>query len=450
MKCKTWLQRAAAAAAALCMAVSFTVPARAEQAVAVYGSYSHNGGGWYPAINNLSMEQFRDMPPEKRWEICGTAYEGVSINKGISYGEYGIEEGTHIQLEKPIQGDLYIACWTKANSGVNNSVSAVVGASPVFGNLKVLSMNKVVLTQIDGGCSAIVSGTADLYAKEVWLENKHGGPAVGENLIADSAGDVIVHGEGSLPTVGGNVRVAAGGALRFEGGDREAIGGKLVVTTAQSVFVECGDAVTGSGADITCDGPVVLHSTGGEPLGRVRLRRTDDDFTLLLGSSAEDAAVVRDTSILNGRTDIDASYLEIRQGRPDDVLDPVEPEEPGGAEPAGNGAGIAIAAVAIGGAAIVGGYEVTTRVMLHNMLPEGAVIPANRGQLALLVWNTAGRPEPAGTPSFVDVADPDMARAAQWCTEQGILDARGDRFEPEGWTPKFKVIEVWNKAFPKQ
>ena len=84
----------------------------------------------------------------------------------------------------------------------------------------------------------------------------------------------------------------------------------------------------------------------------------------------------------------------------------------------------------------------------NDLLPEGAAIPANRGQLALLVWNTAGRPEPAGAPAFADVTDPDMAKAAQWCTEQGTMGAKGDRFEPEGWTPKFKVIEVWNKAFP--
>ena len=132
---------------------------------------------------------------------------------------------------------------------------------------------------------------------------------------------------------------------------------------------------------------------------------------------------------------------------PDEDLDPgfgVEPESSDG------GAGAAIAGVAIGGAAIWGGYEIATRVILNGLLPEGAAIPANRGQLALLVWNTAGRPEPAGAPAFADVTDPDMAKAAQWCTEQGTMDAKGDRFEPEGWTPKFKVIEVWNKAFPKQ
>ncbi|MFR5576015.1 MAG: InlB B-repeat-containing protein [Faecalibacterium sp.] len=132
--------------------------------------------------------------------------------------------------------------------------------------------------------------------------------------------------------------------------------------------------------------------------------------------------------------------------------DPDEPiDEDFGVEPAPmDTTGGAIAAVAVGGAAIWGGYEIATRVILNGLLPEGAAIPANRGQLALLIWTEKGKPEPAAQPAFADVTDPDMAKAAQWCTEQGTMDAKGDRFEPEGWTPKFKVIEVWNKAFPKQ
>ena len=129
---------------------------------------------------------------------------------------------------------------------------------------------------------------------------------------------------------------------------------------------------------------------------------------------------------------------------PDFDVDPVDDGSGAG------GAGAAIAAVAVGGAAIWGGYEIATRVILNGLLPEGAAIPANRGQLALFIWTEKGKPEPAAQPAFADVADADMAKAAQWCTEQGTMDAKGDRFEPEGWTPKFKVIEVWNKAFPKQ
>ena len=148
----------------------------------------------------------------------------------------------------------------------------------------------------------------------------------------------------------------------------------------------------------------------------------------------------------NGPVELVAQWSASPVARPD----PDEPlDEDFGVEPAPmDTTGGTIAAVAVGGAAIWGGYEIATRVILHSLLPEGAVIPANRGQLALLVWNTAGRPEPAGAPAFADVTDPDMAKAAQWCTEQGTMAAKGDRFEPEGWTPKFKVIEVWNKAFP--
>ena len=132
--------------------------------------------------------------------------------------------------------------------------------------------------------------------------------------------------------------------------------------------------------------------------------------------------------------------------------DPDEPiDEDFGVEPAPmDTTGGTIAAVAVGGAAIWGGYEIATRIILNGLLPEGAAIPANRGQLALLIWTEKGKPEPAAQPAFADVADPDMAKAAQWCTEQGTMATKGDRFEPEGWTPKFKVIEVWNKAFPKQ
>ena len=134
------------------------------------------------------------------------------------------------------------------------------------------------------------------------------------------------------------------------------------------------------------------------------------------------------------------------------VAGPDEPiDEDFGVEPAPmDTTGGAIAAVAVGGAAIWGGYEIATRVILHNLLPEGAAIPANRGQLALLIWTEKGKPEPAAQPAFADITDAEQAKAAQWCVEQGTMATKGDRFEPEGWTPKFKVIEVWNKAFPKQ
>lgn len=135
----------------------------------------------------------------------------------------------------------------------------------------------------------------------------------------------------------------------------------------------------------------------------------------------------------------------------DEVKEPDLPDDSSAPADTGSTAGGAIAAVAVGGAAVWGSYELVTRVMLHSLLPEGAAIPASRGQLALLVWNTAGHPEPVNAPAFADVTDPDTARAAQWCVEQGLLTLKKDgSFDPDGWTPKFRVIQVWNKAFPKQ
>ena len=132
--------------------------------------------------------------------------------------------------------------------------------------------------------------------------------------------------------------------------------------------------------------------------------------------------------------------------------DPDEPiDEDFGVEPAPmDTTGGTIAAVAVGGAAIWGGYEIATRVILNDLLPEGAAIPANRGQLALLIWTEKGKPEPAAQPAFADITDAEQAKAAQWCVEQGLLDAREGKFESDGWMPKFKTIEIWNKAFPKK
>ena len=129
---------------------------------------------------------------------------------------------------------------------------------------------------------------------------------------------------------------------------------------------------------------------------------------------------------------------------------PVYGDEPSGEStdigtaPAGD-AGGALAAVALGGAALWGGYEVATRVILHKLLPEGAAIPKTQAQLAVLLWNTAGQPEPVNEPAFADV-DAATAKAAQWCTEQGYLSGT---FKPDKRVAKYNVIRAWNKAFPK-
>ena len=130
--------------------------------------------------------------------------------------------------------------------------------------------------------------------------------------------------------------------------------------------------------------------------------------------------------------------------------DPDEPVVDGG-DGSGVGAVLAIA----GGAAVVGAagfgiYELATRAILKDLLPEGAAIPATRGELALLLWQNAGKPEPAALPAFADTADVETAKAAQWCTEQGLLTAEDGAFHPEQKVTKYRVIRVWKQAAAPQ
>ncbi len=155
-----------------------------------------------------------------------------------------------------------------------------------------------------------------------------------------------------------------------------------------------------------------------------------------------------------GTVDLTASWMSGAIERPDPEDPNTEPLDPGftvDPEPAAktDTAGAALVAAAVGGAAVWGGYEVATRVLLHKLLPEGAAIPKTRAELALLLWNAAGQPEPAAVPAFADVADPETAKAAQWCTEQGCLTVKEpDRFQPDKHVTKYRVIDCWNKAFP--
>lgn len=137
---------------------------------------------------------------------------------------------------------------------------------------------------------------------------------------------------------------------------------------------------------------------------------------------------------------------------PEPDPDPV-PDEPviDGGDGSGFGAVLAVA----GGAAVVGAagfgiYELATRAILKDLLPEGTAIPATRGELALLLWQNAGKPEPAALSAFADTADTETAKAAQWCTEQGLLTAEDGAFHPEQKVSKYRVIRVWKQAVAPQ
>ena len=112
-----------------------------------------------------------------------------------------------------------------------------------------------------------------------------------------------------------------------------------------------------------------------------------------------------------------------------------------GSPDGGDGFGTLLAGVAVVGVAGVVAYQVGTELILDQLLPAGVAVPHTRAELAMLLWNTAGRPAPATLPAFADVADPELAQAAQWAIEQGYLKACADgSFKPDKGVAKWRVI----------
>lgn len=126
------------------------------------------------------------------------------------------------------------------------------------------------------------------------------------------------------------------------------------------------------------------------------------------------------------------------------TTEPVTPTGGGsGSSSAGTGAAIVLSGAALGGAA----YLIGTELWMQANLPAGAAIPTSRQQLAALLWDAAGRPEPAGTALFTDIsaAAADSQKAARWCVEQGLMQAEGDTFQPAKHTFRPQVIKAWKQ-----
>ena len=411
-------------------------------------------------------------------QITATNYEGIA-----SFGQ----SGGNLTIGSDVDITAMNGCAIAVSGSVRIENDATVKAKCLYGgidcyDLTIDSATEVNLESTGEGCNAIyvrgdndgtVAGTANIKNSKLVLKSdypafyaKDGIEIIGGNVEAKSTSDVGIFTKGKLSITDAGIDasgyyygICSNGAMEMTGGKLKAVGQNNGVYIRNNLTIKGNAKVHVSGYQgIDSDGQITIGEADIEIDSKdfsivypVQIENGNKILSLMGGKDKESATVLDPDDFVWDRPSPDCigknAYLHIITGA---VAGPDETPDPDAGYDASSAAGGAIAAVAVGGAAIWGGYEIATRVILHSLLPEDAAIPANRGQLALLVWNTAGRPEPAGAPTFADVADPDMAKAAQWCTEQGTMDVKGDCFEPEGWTPKFKVIEVWNKAFPKQ
>ena len=312
--------------------------------------------------------------------------------------------------------------------------------------------------EMTGGKLKAVGQNNGVYIRNSLTLNNVEVDAECENWVAiSSMGSMVLNG-GKIEAVSKNASgdeayaIYAGNRYDGDDGDAELLAeGSLTIKGNAKVHVSGYQGIGSDGQTTIGEADIEIDSTDFSIVYPVQIENGNKILSLKGGTNKESATVLDPDDFVWDRPDQNCigknAYLHIITGP---VADPDEPFDPDAGYDASSAAGGAIAAVAVGGAAVWGGYEVVTRVILNELLPEGAAIPANRGQLALLIWTEKGKPEPAAQPAFADITDAEQAKAAQWCVEQGLLDAREGKFESDGWMPKFKTIEIWNKAFPKK
>lgn len=444
------------------------------------------GYGIFPQADKAEIAAGADITLERF--NCGTYAYGVDVSgiltiRDVNYGVSG--EGATVESG----GKLII-------QNADNAVSGY--GAKVHGTLEIDKAEKAVdaggVTVYDGGVVTITGADSGL----------NGGSTVDGGSLSVSATTCIDNGAVTFTR----------GTLKLDSTNNEAIAlNKLTVTAADFRYRTAKDgawtSVTGSSwtrpddavyFEITTNAPTTTHYTvtfnlnGGTNWGKndewITGGKWNNDhdqvsFTTQTGDKGECLNVPLMKGMGPERKDYEfvgwyteavggeavekqtyyASNQHLEQIKENITLyahwqwngegsepDPV-PDEPviDGGDGSGFGAVLAVA----GGAAVVGAagfgiYELATRTILKDLLPEGTAIPATRGELALLLWQNAGRPEPAALPAFADTADAETAKAAQWCTEQGLLTAEDGAFHPEQKVTKYRVIRIWKQAAAPQ
>ena len=181
------------------------------------------------------------------------------------------------------------------------------------------------------------------------------------------------------------------------------------------------DSSTGGTLSIPIENDGVLNANGGTVTGEVTnkgtIQATGTPVTKFTGTlvNKEGASVTAgnfmDCTIMNNGGTIGGDAI-LDQPEPD-------PEQPGAGSEDG-GAGAVIAALAVG-TAVVGGGILLAHSYIQNNLPEGFAVPETRQELAVVLWNMAGKPEPASQQTYTDVQDEEVLKAVCWAVENELV-----------------------------
>lgn len=181
------------------------------------------------------------------------------------------------------------------------------------------------------------------------------------------------------------------------------------------------DSSTDGALSIPIENDGVLNANGGTVTGEVTnrgtIQATGTPVTQFTGTlvNQEGASVTagdfRGCTITNNGGTIGGDAI-LEEPKPD-------PEQPGAGSEDG-GAGAVIAALAVG-TAVVGGGILLAHSYIQNNLPEGFAVPETRQELAVVLWNMAGKPEPASQQTYTDVQDEEVLKAVCWAVENELV-----------------------------
>ena len=210
--------------------------------------------------------------------------------------------------------------------------------------------------------------------------------------------------------------------------------------------IEGSDASVPSGSTVPVPKNKIVHLTATAPgqhfiSWTVKVNGVEQDPTFLK-PDADDPTKVTFT-MPDANVEVTATFAD----------DPIGPDgpDPVGPSDTGNIQG-AISAVVIGAAAGVIAYEAGTGIYRVINMP-GIPMPSNRIELAELLWEHAGKPEPVSTALYSDIdeGDTDAQKAARWAVEQDLMkdDADNNKFHPAFPVSKLRTCLTWNAAKEK-
>lgn len=449
------------------------------------------GYGIFPQADKAEIAAGADITLERF--NCGTYAYGVDVSgiltiRDVNYGVSG--EGATVESG----GKLII-------QNAENAVSS--NGAKVHGTLEIDKAEKAVdaggVTVYDGGVVTITGATSGLNGRS---EVDGGSLSVSAKTCIDNGEVIFKSGTLKLDSTSGNFIKLGGSNLTVNAPNfryRTAKDGAWTSVTGSS-WTRPDDAVY---FEITTHAPTTTHYTvtfnlnGGTNWDWIsdgewnnthdRVSFTTDSFITQTGGTGEGLSINVGTGMgpkrkgyefvgwytaAVGGEPVEEQLYYKQEQRLELITENItlyahwqwigEGPEPGPAPvpdetvvDGGDGSGFGAVLAVAGGAAVVGAagfgiYELATRAILKDLLPEGAAIPATRGELALLLWQNAGKPEPAALSAFADTADTETAKAAQWCTEQGLLTAEDGAFHPEQKVPKYRVIRIWKQAAAPQ